>query len=200
MLLFAFVMDDGPNPENKNTKEIYIDEKLFKRIGANDMEALEELYNLTERTLYAYTLSIVKDHDETLDLMQETYIKIMSSAHLYKPMGKPLAWMFTIAKNLYLSKIRKMKREINMDSMEVEDDVRFSYVTDSDDKMVLETALNILTEEERQIILLHAVSGMKHREIAESIGLKLSTTLSKYHRALKKIREHLTEGSEGHER
>ena len=200
MLLFSFVMDDGPNQTNKNTKEIYIDEELFKRIGADDMDALEELYNLTERTLYAYILSIVKNHDETLDLMQETYIKIMSSAHLYKPMGKPLAWMFTIAKNLYLSKIRKMKREINVDSIEVEDDVRFSYVTNSDDKMVLETALNILKEDERQIVLLHAVSGMKHREIAESIGLKLSTTLSKYHRALKKIREHLIEGSEGHER
>ncbi|NLB19353.1 MAG: RNA polymerase sigma factor [Clostridium sp.] len=200
MLLFTFVMDDGPNPRNKNTKEIYIDEGLFKRIGANDMDALEELYNLTERTLYAYTLSIVKNHEETLDLMQETYMKIMASAHLYKPMGKPLAWMFTIAKNLFLSKIRKDKREVNMDTVEVEDDMRFSYVTDSDDKMILEMALDILTEEERQIVLLHAVSGLKHKEIAESIGLKLSTTLSKYHRALKKIREHLTEGSERHER
>lgn len=200
MLLFTFVMDDGPNPRNKNTKEIYIDEGLFKRIGANDMDALEELYNLTERTLYAYTLSIVKNHEETLDLMQETYMKIMASAHLYKPMGKPLAWMFTIAKNLFLSKIRKDKREVNMDTVEIEDDMRFSYVTDSDDKMILEMALDILTEEERQIVLLHAVSGLKHKEIAESIGLKLSTTLSKYHRALKKIREHLTEGSERHER
>lgn len=200
MLLFTFVMDDGPNPRNKNTKEIYIDEGLFKRIGANDMDALEELYNLTERTLYAYTLSIVKNHEETLDLMQETYMKIMASAHLYKPMGKPLAWMFTIAKNLFLSKLRKDKREVNMDTVEVEDDMRFSYVTDSDDKMILEMALDILTEEERQIVLLHAVSGLKHKEIAESIGLKLSTTLSKYHRALKKIREHLTEGSERHER
>ena len=134
------------------------------------------------------------------DLMQETYMKIMASAHLYKPMGKPLAWMFTIAKNLFLSKIRKDKREVNMDTVEIEDDMRFSYVTDSDDKMILEMALDILTEEERQIVLLHAVSGLKHKEIAESIGLKLSTTLSKYHRALKKIREHLTEGSERHER
>ena len=196
MLLFTFVMDDGPNPINKNAKEIYIDEKLFKKIGNNDMEALEDLYNLTERTLYAYVLSIVKNHDETLDLMQETYLKIMSAAHLYKPMGKPLAWMFTIAKNLYLSKIRKEKREINMDSIEMEDDTKFSYVTDRDDRMVLETALNILTEEERQIILLHAVSGMKHKEIAESLELKLSTTLSKYHRALKKVKEYLMKGSE----
>jgi RNA polymerase sigma-70 factor (ECF subfamily) len=39
------------------------------------------------------------------------------------------------------------------------------------------------------------VSGLKHKEIAEGIGLNLSTTLSKYHRALKKLREYL-EGKE----
>lgn len=197
MLLFTFIVDDNHKQKNKN--EIHIDENLFKRIGFNDMEALEDLYHLTERTLYAYILSMVKNHDETLDLMQETFIKIMSSAHLYKPMGKPLAWMFTIAKNLYRSKLRKDKREFNMDSEEVEDDIRFSYVTDPDDKIVLEAAFDILDEEERQIILLYAVSGLKHREIAESMGLKLSTTLSKYHRALKKLRKHFTEGGEGHE-
>lgn len=197
MLLFAFVMDDNQKfPDDKDQSENYIDERLFKRIGANDMEALDELYRLTERTLYAYILSIVKNHHETLDIMQETYLKVMSAAHLYKPMGKPLAWMFTIAKNLHLSRIRKTKREINMDSLEVEDDARFSYISDNEDKIVLEAALDILTEEERQIILLYAVSGLKHREIADSIGLKLSTTLSKYHRALKKIRDYLSEGSD----
>ena len=197
MLLFAFVMDDNQKfPDDKDQSENYIDERLFKRIGANDMEALDELYRLTERTLYAYILSIVKNHHEILDIMQETYLKVMSAAHLYKPMGKPLAWMFTIAKNLHLSRIRKTKREINMDSLEVEDDARFSYISDNEDKIVLEAALDILTEEERQIILLYAVSGLKHREIADSIGLKLSTTLSKYHRALKKIRDYLSEGSD----
>lgn len=199
MLLFTFVFDGSQNfPEDNTPSENYIDEKLFKRIGANDMEALDELYHLTERTLYAYILSIVKNHDETLDLMQETYLKIMSAAHLYKPMGKPLAWMFTIAKNLYLSKLRKSKREINMDSMEIEADSRFAYITDNEDKIVLEAALDILSEDERKIVLLYAVSGLKHKEIAESIGLKLSTTLSKYHRALKKIRDHLSEGREGY--
>ena len=199
MLLFTFVMDDNirkPGPEKPN--DIYIDEKLFERIGKNDMDALEELYRISERTLYAYILSIVKNHDETLDLMQETYLKIMSSAHLYKPMGKPLAWMFTIAKNLYLSKIRKDKRIVNLETDEIEDSTKFSYVTDNEDRIVLQTALDVLSEEERQIVILYAVSGLKHKEIAESIGLKLSTTLSKYHRALKKIREQL-EGSERHE-
>lgn len=199
MFLFTFVMDDNhKHPKDNKPDEIFIDENLFRRIGNNDMEALEELYHLTERTLYAYILSIVKNHDETLDLMQETYLKIISSAHLYKSMGKPLAWMFTIAKNLYLSKLRKDKRVINLETSEIEDSTKFSYISDNEDRIVLQTALNVLSEDERQIVILYAVSGLKHREIAESIGLKLSTTLSKYHRALKKIRAHL-EGGVRHE-
>lgn len=197
MLLFTFVIDDEPKKSNSN--KLYIDEKLFKLIGQNDMNALEELYHITERTLYAYILSIVKNHDETLDLMQETYLKIMSSAHLYKPMGKPLAWIFTIVKNLHLSKLRKGKKEYSIDSIEIENDLQFSYITDKEDKMVLETALRILDEDERKIVILYAVSGLKHKEIAESIGLKLSTSLSKYHRALTKLRKYLTEGGEGYE-
>lgn len=197
MLLFSFVMGDEPQPVNN--KENYIDEKLFKRISADDMKAVDELYNLTERTLYAYILSMVKNHDETLDLMQETYIKIMSSAHLYKPMGKPLAWMFTITRNLYLSKLRKEKRELSVDSGEMANDLRFSYVSDYDDRIVLESVINVLEEDERKIVMLYAVSGLTHKEIAESIGLKLNTALSKYHRALAKLRKHLAEGNEGHE-
>ena len=75
--------------------------------------------------------------------------------------------------------------------MEISDDKRFSYVTDIEDRLVLEGVLRLLTQEEREIIMLYAVSGMKHKEIAENLGLNLSTTLSKYHRALRKLREFL---------
>lgn len=192
MLLFSFVLGE-PVSDVKKPKTLYIDEDLFKRIGANDMEALDELYRITERALYAYTLSLVKNHVETLDLMQETYVKVISAAHLYKPMGKPLAWMFTITKNLYFSHLRKNKRVQYLEYGELGNDIRFSYITDPEDKIVLEAAIGQLSEEELQIVLLHAVTGMKHREIAENIGLSLSTTLSKYHRALKKLRSHLQE-------
>ena len=51
--------------------------------------------------------------------------------------------------------------------------------------------MKLLTDEERQIVVLHAVGGFKHREIAELIGLSLPTVLSKYSRAVKKLRKHL---------
>ncbi|MFB0959456.1 RNA polymerase sigma factor [Proteiniclasticum sp. QWL-01] len=192
MLLFTFVL--APEPVRiQRDPPIDIDEDLFRRIGQNDMGALDQLYHQTERTLYAFNVSLTRDHDAAVELLQDTYLKVMSAAHLYQPMGKPLAWLFTIAKNLYYSKYRKESRVIQLEPELIANDQRFSYVTDAEDKLVLETVLKRLTEEEREIVMLHAVSGMKHQEIADSLGLKLSTTLSKYRRALEKLRTYLEE-------
>ncbi len=192
MLMFNFILSEDV-PEQEKAQKIDIDENLFSRIGQNDMTALDELYHLTERTLYAFSLSLTRDHEESIELIQETYLKVMSAAHLYKPMGKPLAWLFTIAKNLYYSKYRKERKVIHLEPEIIANDQRFAYMTDADDKIVLEGVLKRLTEEEREIVMLHAAVGMKHQEIADSLGLKLSTTLSKYRRALQKLRKYMEE-------
>jgi RNA polymerase sigma-70 factor (ECF subfamily) len=157
------------------------------------MEAFETFYRQTERTLYAFILSIIKNHDEALDLLQDTYLKVRAAAHLYKPMGKPMAWVFTIARNLTISRIRKQTKTDNGQVNEIENDLNFSYITDPEDRLVLLTALEILNEEEREVILLHAISGFTHRELAENLDLPISTVLSKYHRGLKKLKKHLLE-------
>lgn len=192
MILFNFIIDNSIEPLAGVTVS-NLDEGLLERIGTGDMSAFDQLYRETERAMYTYALSLTRSHDEALDLVQEAYVKVLSAAHLYQPMGKPLAWMFTIQKNLQLSKLRKSGRITPLDTSDIENNSRFSYVEDPEDRMVLEAALTILNTEERQIVLLHAVSGMKHREIAETIGIGLSTTLSKYNRALKKLRSYLEE-------
>ena len=62
---------------------------------------------------------------------------------------------------------------------------------DADERALLQGALASLADEERRIVLLHAVTGLKHREIAALLELPLPTVLSKYHRALKKMRSFL---------
>lgn len=59
---------------------------------------------------------------------------------------------------------------------------------DANERILLLYALAALGDEERRIVLLHAVTGMKHREIAALLELPHPTVLSKYHRALKKMR------------
>ena len=61
------------------------------------------------------------------------------------------------------------------------------------DKLVLKAALEALKEDERQIVLLKNSSGLKHREIAEGLGMPLATVLSKYNRAMKKLEQYLRE-------
>ena len=58
---------------------------------------------------------------------------------------------------------------------------------------MLSLAMQALTSDESQIVMLHAVSGLKHREIASVLELPLPTVLSKYHRALKKLKLRLAE-------
>ncbi len=50
-----------------------------------------------------------------------------------------------------------------------------------------------MKEDERQIVLLKNSSGLKHREIAEGLGMPLATVLSKYNRAMKKLEQYLRE-------
>ena len=64
-------------------------------------------------------------------------------------------------------------------------------ITDVEDRIVLRAALQVLSAEECQIILLHAVTGWKHREIAGLLQLPLSTVLSKYRRGLQKLKTEL---------
>ena len=190
-LFLSMVVLNNAGSEEK--QKLNIDEAIFTRIAENDMAAFEEFYRLTERTVYAFVLSTVKNHDDALDVVQDTYLKIRAAAHLYQPMGKPMAWVFTIARNLSISKIRYRQKNDSIEITDMENDLNFSYVNDQEDQLVLQTALKILSDEETEIILLHAISGFTHREIAKSLGMKLSTVLSKYHRGLKKLKKYLIE-------
>ena len=192
MLVFSIIANQGSYNQDKNSK-IIINETIFCKIAENDMDAFENLYHMTHKSVYAFALSIMKNHEDAQDILQETYVKIRGAAHLYQPMGKPMAWIFTITRNLALSRLRMMNKAVMVPAEDLEDNISFSYITDKEDKLVLQAALLILDQKEREIILLHAVSGFKHREIAESLDLSLGTVLSKYRRGLGKLRKHLRE-------
>lgn len=63
-----------------------------------------------------------------------------------------------------------------------------------EDSMIIKECLTILSDDERQIVVLHAVSGYKHKDIADFMEMPLPTVLSKYNRALKKLKERITKG------
>lgn len=192
MMIF-YMLSDSEKPNPIKYQKLVVSEELFGQIAKGDLAAFEELYQLTQKSVYSFALSILRNHEDAMDVLQETYLKIRGAAHLYKPMGKPMAWIFTIARNLAMTKIRTNKKADYISEEDISDNLSFSYVTDRDDKLVLQAALSILDTEEREILLLHAVSGFKHREIADSLSMSLGTVLSKYQRSLIKLRKYLKE-------
>ena len=186
MLVFAAVAYE------ESQKEIMaIDETLFYKIGAGDKEAFCKLYKQTGNAVFSYALSLLHNQQDAEDAMQETYLKIRAAAHLYEPMGKPMAWILTIAKNVCLMKMRRQKHYSKYSIEDVKEKIDYSQIKEREDRMVLETAFQILSEEECRIIILHAVSGLKHREIGEILDLSVSTVLSKYNRGINKLRKQL---------
>ena len=182
MLLFAAIAD-----ESLPCKEKIIDEALFSQIAQGNKQSFTTLYRETGEVVYAYALSILKNPMEAEDAMQDTFLKIRSAAHLYKPLGKPLAWIFTITRNICLMKLRQRKHIAYSQNDDMDGD-DFSKITDAEDRIVLCTALKCLSDEECQIIILHAVTGWQHREIAKMLSIPVSTVISKYNRGLKKLK------------
>ena len=179
------VTEDGNNNE--------IMEDCLKRLAAVETSAVEKLYELTRSQVYGYILSILRNTSDAEDILQDTYVKLCLNADQYTPRGKPLAWILTIARNLCLMKLRGRKRIADVPDFDWESVVDENGGPDSEDRMLLEAALSGLSEEESQIVMLHALSGLKHREIAQMMDMPLATVLSKYNRALKKLRKMIGE-------
>ena len=165
-----------------------IDDALY-RIAQGDDNALEILYEQTSSSIYAYALSLLKSVPDAQDVMHDTLIKVYENAHNYNSHGKPMAWILTITKNLCFQKFRQQTRIVDMPDETIWGQFAGNANMSSDDKMFVAHYLSKLSEQERTIVVLHAVAGLKHREIAKHQGMPLATVLSKYNRAIKKLKQ-----------
>ena len=172
-------------------EKVAIPTDLLPRIAGGDEKAFEELYRITYRPVFSFLLSLTGNQDDARDLMQETYLKVFVSAHLYKERGNPLAWIMKIGKNLFLTERRNSKAGIIYleDCREQQEDIHFDTITDVETRDLLRRLFALLTPEERIIVTLHDISGFKYREIAELTDLPLGTVMSKHHRAFRKLKE-----------
>ena len=163
-----------------------IDEAWIAQIAAGDMDALRRLYDAVGDQVYGFALSLVRHPQDAEDVLQETFVRIHAYAPQYRPQGKPLAWIFTIARHLALDKLRQRGRTQPLP--ESTDIIDLCDITNADHRLLLDSLLNHLSEEDRQILILHAVVGMKHREIAAVMEMPLGTVLSRYRRALDRLK------------
>ena len=169
-------------------------DNLIAAAAAGNHADFETLYRMTSASVYGFALSILKNSHEAEEVSQEVYLTVYSKAGRYESQGKPMAWILTITRNHCLMRLRNAKKDESTSPEEMEALLTSSGFGDAKEKGILLTsAMEKLEGEERQIVILHAVSGLLHREIAEILELPLPTVLSKYRRSLAKLRKILKE-------
>lgn len=171
----------------------------IRLIAQGSRDGLEALYRETRTAVYAYALSILKDPHDAEDVLQDCFLRIYEAASGYSSTGKSMAWIMTIARNLCLMRLRQRQRAVELDAQDWTAYFASNSGLDADDRIVLAQCMSRLSEQERQIVTLHAVAGFKHREIAHFLQIPLATVLSKYHRSLHKLKKLLSKGEDEHE-
>ena len=163
-------------------------EPLLAGLAAGDRDSLAELYRRTRAAVYGLALSYLKNGHDAEDVTQDTFVRAWDKADQYRPQGKPLGWLLAIARNLALMKLRDRGKSQDLPEDQWENLAIENPMVTLEDRQLLTAAMAVLTDQERQVVILHAVTGLRHKEIAALLEIPLATALSKYHRALKKLK------------
>ena len=131
--------------------------------------------------VYYKVLSVVKNDDDAEDICQETFISVYKNLSKFREESNIYTWIYRIAinKTYDFFKKRKIEFEINDDVLSLPEDVNF------DTKVILEEKLKLISEKEKEIVVLKDIYGYKLKEIAEMKKMNLSTVKSVYYKALK---------------
>lgn len=161
-------------------------DSLLRKIAQGDNKAFETLYIRTSRGVYAFLYGYFHSHADTEDAMQTVYLKVKTGIGSYRAGTNGRAWLLQIAKNHALNELAKRKNTVSIDEIDIP-------TRESFDEGFTAELRKILTEEEYQIVTLHALWQYKHREIAEMLSYPTGTVTSKYKRAIEKLKARLKE-------
>lgn len=170
---------------------------LMLRLRHGDEDALAELYARLAGHVYALAWRLLGDREEAQEVLQDTFDRLYRRAHQYRPeLGSPRAFVYTVARNEALSRLRARGARPVMESAE---ELLGELSTPSpspelDTRVVVHNALAHLSEHDQALLHESFFLGFSHGELARTHALPLGTVKTRVRRALARMRRTL-EGS-----
>lgn len=170
-----------------------LDEILAERAAAGDMEAFEELVDRHRMAVYRLARSVTGNHHDADDAAQETFLRLYRSLASYDP-GRPFKpWLKRIAYNTSLNTVRagrsRSRNLVEGDLPEVADQAprQSERMEARQSAAKVDHVVQNLPSELRATLLLRAVEGMSYRDIANAMGVKIGTVMSRLSRAREQV-------------
>lgn len=176
-----------------------LDEKAFISELSNPKtqnNAFKKLLKLYQKPLYFHIRNIVLNHDDTDDVLQNTFIKVFSNVKNFKGDSKLYSWIYRIATNESLTFLQQKAKKSGISNEELqskainnlESDV---YFEGDEIQLKLQKAIAILPEKQQLVFKMKYFEEMKYEEMSGILETSVGALKASYHIASKKIEEFL---------
>jgi RNA polymerase sigma-70 factor (ECF subfamily) len=174
------------------------DAQLVEQLKSKNQkeQAFRALITLYKERLYWHIRNIVKSHDDTDDVLQNTFIKIYKNIHNFKGDSKLFSWMYRIATNesiTFINKNAKRLQTTNEEAQQLAINNLTSDVYFEGDaiQLKLQKAIATLPEKQQLVFNMKYFEDIKYKDMAEILETSEGALKASYHIAVKKIEDYL---------
>lgn len=188
-------MSDAPARSESEAAEIAA---LLDRAQRGDREAFMTIIRRYQQKVFVMAYSILRDREDALDAVQETFLRLYQKAGLYRP-GRPFqGWLLQIAKNVSIDSYRKRRRtqrDLGTDRpieeipIAVED--RAGDSADADLRRAFRRSVETLAERQRMVFVMRHYNELAFNEISEAMRISVGTAKSLHFKAVRNLRKRL---------
>lgn len=160
-------------------------------------EAFKKLLLTYQKPLYNHIRNIILNHDDTNDVLQNTFIKVFQNLKKFKGESKLFSWMYRIATNEALNFLNKKAKKVGVSSETLQnktiDNLKSdSYFDGNEIQIKLHKAIVTLPEKQQLVFKMKYFENLKYEQISEILGTSVGALKASYHHAVKKIEAFLT--------
>lgn len=173
----------------------YTDKELLDlfRNGSNPNYAFNLIVQKHQRKLYNVIRRLVIDHDDTNDLLQNTFIKAWSNLGSFREEANLSTWFYRIASNEALTFITSKRKKVTQSLENIQPFTSYQdSASGSEIQEKLLKAINTLPEKQRIVFNMKYYDEMKYEEMSEILDTSVGALKASYHHAVKKIEEYIT--------
>ncbi|WP_348811126.1 RNA polymerase sigma factor [Flavobacterium maritimum] len=160
-------------------------------------EAFQKLLFTYQKPLYNHIRNIVLNHDDTDDVLQNTFIKVFQYLKNFKGESKLFSWMYRIATNEAITFINQKAKLNGITSEALQnktiDNLKADVFFDGNEIQIkLQKAIATLPEKQQLVFKMKYFEELKYEEISEILGTSVGALKASYHHAVKKIESFVT--------
>ncbi len=164
------------------------EESLVALVKARDADAWASLYDRYYPPLFRYAYARIGSREEAEDVAGQVFLDALKNIDRYEYRGKPvLAWLYRIARNLVIDRLRRLRRATESDSLTA-DSRNENFEASTVQSLALNEAVNRLTRDQREVVILRFFLDLPTRQIAAVLRKKEAAVYSLQVRAMSALR------------